>query len=329
MMIVFPNGYILEAHGLFKANGANNDAGILKSMLKQPDGISQWIQPGDHFILDRGFRDIQAELENAGYTMHMPSCIYGRKSFTWQEANASRKVTLTRWSVEAVNGRVKHVFKFMDQTIHNSYVFGGKLNKMFRICCALINAFYAPLYTDQRKHERVLKEVENRMAKRNELKDLVVEKGWERQTKSKWEVLNESSVPEFPKYTEEELFDLTVGVWQIKNAIWYAKQHMKDDPSFKIMLCKQDRNILRARIDSRFSSSAHHSCWIKMNPEKDGPERVESYFCNCKNGERTLGACSHIVCVIWYLGFHRHQRKEVKLRSLSECLLDAKLSLES
>jgi len=34
---------------------------------------------------------------------------------------------------------------------------------------------------------------------------------------------------------------------------------------------------------------------------------VLGYYCTCKAGARTLGTCAHIACIVWYMGYARHE----------------------
>jgi len=120
MMLVLPSGYILDADGPDGANGTNNDSFILQCMTLTTLMLT-YIENGNLFIVDRGFRDIEGELDHLGYEVRMPSLL-GKKEvqFSTELANLSRKVTLRRWIVEAVNGRVKNVFAFFRGTIEGT-----------------------------------------------------------------------------------------------------------------------------------------------------------------------------------------------------------------
>lgn len=50
MIVACPDGYILSADGLYLANGKNNDANILKSMLLSSNGIMAVAKENDAFI---------------------------------------------------------------------------------------------------------------------------------------------------------------------------------------------------------------------------------------------------------------------------------------
>ena len=120
-MIVLPNGYILDCVGPWLANGSNNDANILKAILKSIGGDCQFFKPGDHNVIDRGFRDVVAGLEAREMEAHMPKLLNRKekeKQFSTEDANESRRVTLVRWLVEAVNGRIKRKFKVFKNKVN-------------------------------------------------------------------------------------------------------------------------------------------------------------------------------------------------------------------
>ena len=58
-LLVAPEGYILDIHGPYFYNHANNDAAILNNELQKDEknSIREWFQQGDISILDRGYRD--------------------------------------------------------------------------------------------------------------------------------------------------------------------------------------------------------------------------------------------------------------------------------
>ena len=72
----------------------------------------------DHIVIDRGFRDTVRELKKLHFQVHMPALKKNSNAqFTTEEANTSRKCTLVRWLIEAVNGRLKMKYKFFADVI--------------------------------------------------------------------------------------------------------------------------------------------------------------------------------------------------------------------
>lgn len=95
----------------------------------------------------KGFRDSVAFIESLGFEVEMPHLLSkNQKEYTAEEANESRCVTKIRWVVESVNGRLKIMFPFFQDTIHNNYL--NKVGRFLRIACAMINAFCPPLNKD-------------------------------------------------------------------------------------------------------------------------------------------------------------------------------------
>ena len=37
------------------------------------------------------------------------------------------------------------------------------------------------------------------------------------------------------------------------------------------------------------------------------PNEVTAWYCICRAGARVVGVCSHIVSILWYLGYARHK----------------------
>lgn len=70
-----PDGYILDTHGPYFANAANNDASILNSELRLDEHLGHWLNRGDIVILDRGYSDSGAILEARGVVVKMPHSI--------------------------------------------------------------------------------------------------------------------------------------------------------------------------------------------------------------------------------------------------------------
>jgi len=55
-------------------------------------------------------------------------------------------------------------------------------------------------------------------------------------------------------------------------------------------------------MKSRYRSEKHHHIFVLMNKAKIGRDSVIEYYCTCENGARTVGCCSHIMTIVWFLG---------------------------
>lgn len=219
---------------------------------------------------------------------------------------------MLRWVVEAVNGRVKNVFPFFKHTIEGTYV--PKIMRFNRIACAIMNAYFPPLFGDKDFHDIISEACTSETSQSNELKEEIEQLGLKRMT-TRWEKASASSVLDFPKLSMEDLKRITLGTYQIKIAERYIKSHLKENSEFGIFVHREKEGIIRAKIQSRFSKSKTHDAWIKFEKNESGFEAIKGLYCTCKVGERTLGCCSHLTSVIRYLGFDRHQPPKTKIRS--------------
>ena len=102
----------------------------------------------------------------------------------------------------------------------------------------------------------------------------------------------------------KKLRDLTIGVYQIRQANSYSKEHQTDAWKYQIFVNKEQDGVLKAQIRSGHTNSRTYHLWIEhstsLNP-------ITGWFCTCKLGARVVGCCAHIASAFWYLGFERHQ----------------------
>ena len=95
MVIVSTSGFYVSVLGPYFADSQNNDASILKHIINtNTEEIKNWMKPSDIFVVDRGFRDSIALLEELGIQAEIPAFMkIGEKQMAMEDANASRLVT--------------------------------------------------------------------------------------------------------------------------------------------------------------------------------------------------------------------------------------------
>lgn len=211
---------------------------------------------------------------------------------------------MSRWVIEAINGRLKNVFPFLKHTIEATYV--PKLNCFVRFACAILNRYFPPINPPTEFHDVVANAVEAHTSTVNDLKTEVEERGLRRLTPS-WKKATPDLVFDFPKLEWEDLKKMTLGSYQLRIAERYNKEHLNSSGQYGILLHRDSPDIIRGQIQSRFQRSKTHSCWVKYSPGVDGLDGIKGLYCSCKTGERTLGCCSHLAAVVKYLAFDRHQ----------------------
>lgn len=130
----------------------------------------------------------------------------------------------------------------------------------------------------------------------------------------------------FPELSEKYLCEKSFGSYQLKQSMSYTLDHLSDDGKYEFGIFKEKENLIRIKINSRHSSQCVYSVWIEYTNSL-----IKNYYCTCKTGARTVGCCSHVCCILWYLGYHLkyNKGKPFKTKSknyLENCVFDAKLS---
>ena len=168
-MIIYPDAFILDVKGSYPGN--INDASIMNDLLTK--NIWEAFEPGDVFLVDRGFRDSISLIEEKGYIPKMPSFADSpNKSLTTEQANQSRLITKSRYVVEYVNGKIKKEFNYFNSAIRNTtltYVFDD-----FKIACATYNCRFNPIRSNT--SNEIIKRMLQKVHEKNKLSDLVLEK---------------------------------------------------------------------------------------------------------------------------------------------------------
>lgn len=139
-LLVAPDGYILDIHRPYFSDAQNNDAQMVLNEFGNDEMLGDWFQAGDIFVLDRGYRDAINDLEDLGYVCRMPPLLErGERQLDTEDANEARLVTKQRWVVEARNGHMKSMFKYLNlnQQIHVLPHIGD----YYRIAGAMINRY--------------------------------------------------------------------------------------------------------------------------------------------------------------------------------------------
>ncbi|XP_048741615.2 uncharacterized protein LOC125655389 [Ostrea edulis] len=324
MMIVSTTEYIVSVLGPYLADPKNNDSSILNhSIHSNTDEIKTWVREDDIFVVDRGFRDSESLLNDLGIRMEMPAFIpRGQKQLSTEEANSSRLVTKVRWVVESVNGRIK-TWRYLGKTLPNSQI--PCIGDYVRIVCSLCNKYRPPINSGTFDDDITIASTMTMLAKKtNELQQFVLENGLGKRS-MKWTSIDADSntITDFPRLTEGDIRNLTIGVYQLKTAKSYAAEHLTDDGLFEIFVSDDIPNIVSAKIQSRHTSSKKYSLWIKYDIT------ILSWYCTCKNGSRVVGMCGHISCIIWYLAFARYQNESCGIRDWTEEVDDAARSIDS
>lgn len=301
------DGYVVDVLGPFNAN--ENDAKILEKSLTENDQLKLILNKDDIFVLDRGFRDVIELLKKEGFQTLMPSLKGKRKQLTTKESNDSRIVTKIRWAVEAVHGNIGQRFKLLHNQFHNLMLPDAVW--YCKIACFLHNTFGKRFNSD---HDMV-QEIVDRMKSgldENTLAD-EVESGRYSRCSSKFQLLSSSDLLDFPELTQKDLKLLFTGSYQLKQAVSYlAEMIEKNDNEFNLFFLKAAKNILKVKVRSRHINRQTYNCYVDYQPDTIGVAGIKRHYCECANGRRTIGCCSHVAAVIYYLSNGRYKSSIIR-----------------
>ncbi|KAH9512011.1 hypothetical protein DERF_010427 [Dermatophagoides farinae] len=294
------DGFVIDIPGPFNAN--ENDASILKNIIGQKNGLSELLQPGDYFVLDRGFRDVVPILKKRGFNVLIPALKGKNKQLTTKESNESRLVTKIRWVVEAVHGVIGQKYKLLHNQFQNKSL--PKLATYCRIACFLHNKFGKKFNSDSENMEEII----NSMKSSNDVNSLaeMVEQGRWNTKRSLFKTFSSDDALDFPRMSIKELKIFFTGSYQLSQAISYLAEMLKEDGTLSLKFAKESNDILQWEVQSRHINRKKYKCYIKYLPKSNGLSSIVGHCCTCANGNRTVGCCSHVAALIYHLSYGRY-----------------------
>ncbi|XP_060603433.1 uncharacterized protein LOC132756389 [Ruditapes philippinarum] len=153
------------------------------------------------------------------------------------------------------------------------------------------------------------------------LQDFVEEHDLARRSVAHWTTTE--SLTDFPKLSETILRILTLGTYQLKLSSSYVQEYISGTCDFHFH--KEFPGLLRVRLQSRHITSKSYLVWLKYDED-----HVIAWYCKCRAGARTVGTCSHVAAVIWYLGMAVHTAEtSFGVKDWGEYLEDASGNPES
>lgn len=328
MIICTTNGLILAVLGPYPA--INNDATIIKKILAETNPIFESLQAEDIVIVDRGFRDCVPELRRRGLLVKMPASAPGNQQLTVREANLSRFVTILRFIVEQVNGQLKGIFPYFMNRVESQSV--PHVMDDLQIAAAIINCFKNRLQTKDGEEELALKMIDGlnspnylyQCLKREEL-----QKKFRQRSKPYSTITQLISFPAFQN--ADELKKVSLGIYQVNQAKSYCRVHLDNNEGRFVAqildddVCEQffDRFytetnapcLVFASIKSRFVGNRNHKTYVLFDQKQNGCGGILGHYCECKNGQRTIGCCSHVMSIIAYFGFYVDHPESLEVAS--------------
>lgn len=183
----------------------------------------------------------------------------------------------------------------------------------FRIVCALINCYRPPRVQNKENDEIIAGEMLEKSKKTNDLKAYAEQN---KRKNKKNESINENAL-NFPILTEDYIREITFGVYQLKQAKSYSREHLNQDGSYTFEFIKEKPNLIRVKLNSRHLPQTIYNTFIEFDTKPNSSKPITSWYCDCKAGARVVGTCAHVASVIWYLGVARNRPEQLKNDSAS------------
>lgn len=149
------------------------------------------------------------------------------------------------------------------------------------------------------------KHVENTLATEAEEKECF-------RRKLPFKSITSNDLLDFPEMTERDLKICFTGSYQLSQAVSYLAEMVDKDGKLTIEYVKDDKDVIKIKVPSRHISRKTYRCFLRYLPNSVGIFGVTHYACECANGRRTDGCCSHIAAIIYYLLYARYLAKIFK-----------------
>lgn len=319
MKIVSVDGSIIDVVGPFSAN--QNDATILRIVFEKT-AIEQIFNAGDVILVDRGFRDCVNFLKSKNLDVKIPEFVQKgqKRQLTTNQANKSRMVTKMRYAIEVANGRMKNKWHIFCKIIPS--ILTKHLMPDYKIGAALLNAFAKPIICDKDDYLNVGTRMLNQVDFKNKLQKTIRSRAFKRTQRLFVQRIDPAQL-NFPRFNQTQLKNFALGNYAIRQAISYTADHVKLHGEFEIFtlptkhirahfgsICATENfenpMFITTKIKSRFKGQRIHNVYI-LYDFTPVVEKQLFYLCECQHGQRTVGCCAHVMALVWYFGYGRHE----------------------
>ena len=202
----------------------------------------------------------------------------------------------------------------------------------FRIAGALINLFYSQRVADKSDSIEIARLMKQKLNSKNNLeKYLNIHHS---QSQKIFKDIDEVININFPQLEIDIIRKyVTLGSYQLKQSYGYLAEHLKKNGRYKFKIAEQvvtenNYKITFSEIHSRHSDSIKYKVFVKFLPDSNDHNSLE-WICSCKSGKRTVGCCTHVASVIYYLACgHRCEKIPTPGLRLNSILIPVCLNTE-
>ena len=116
--------------------------------------------------------------------------------------------------------------------------------------------------------------------------------------------------------TENDLKTFFTGSFQLGQAVAYLTEIIDAESNIGISYITESPNIIKVDVQSRHVRSKIYKSFVEYEPNSIGYVGINQHYCECPNGNRTVGCCSHVAAVIYYLSHARYFSKIIRLAEI-------------
>ena len=127
-----------------------------------------------------------------------------------------------------------------------------------------------------------------------------VKEGWFRK-KLSFQSITPEDLLDFPEVTKRDLKILFTGSYQLSQAVSYLAEMVNKEGTLNTENVKDEKNVLKLKVLSRHIFRTTYRCFSRYKLNSVGVSGLTHYACECANGIRTVGCCSHIAAIVYYL----------------------------
>jgi hypothetical protein len=160
--------------------------------------------------------------------------------------------------------------------------------------------------------------MKSRLKTSNKLESILETHGLDRKRKA-FKTVDFASIKNFPKLDFNTIKNnMTLGSYQLKQSLSY----LNDLENIEVFEDKKnvldpDVTLIRTRVQSRHSNAKTYNTYVTYKPNNDSLDAIDSWFCTCKSGKRTVGCCSHVATMIYKLSLGKNQNSVKVAKSLA------------
>jgi len=107
-----------------------------------------------------------------------------------------------------------------------------------------------------------------------------------------WREIDDTAIANFPRLTESDLRLLTVGVYQVREALSYTAEHLSQEGMYQLFYHTEDqfKEVLFIKIQSRHHTGTSHKLFVHYIEGRDDVSGIAGWYCQCPAGNVLFNA---------------------------------------